>query len=579
MADNHYISYSIKIGGKTYSSQGPFVSILSYSEINKIPYASITLTDGDPSKQDFELSSGKLYNPGEKISIQLGYDGKNQEVFSGIIIRHRIKSRNAESSVLVIECKHAALKMCGGRKTAYFEKKDDKAILTSLFNECSVGGSLSCKGNFVESESTMQFDVSNWDFFRLRSKANSKIILFDGDKVIVQDAELGSPVKTFMYGQNILEFESEADAENLFSKVEGFSWDSDKQEVVKVSGKPASFKQLENSGVKISDLEGVLSVENSLFHGGEVSKDELTSWGASKADIASLSKIKGRIKVSGDSSINIGDVISIKGVGNKFSGNVLVSAIRHELNNFGWVTHIQFGLNSDWYSSKEFNSPPAGNLLPSVNGLQIGKVLKIDGDEKYRIQVALPVAGAEVKVWARMIFEDAGNKRGKIFWPEKDDEVIIGFLNSDPRNPIVLGSLFSKKNVPPIKPDPKNPEKGIITKEEIKIIINDEDKSVNIETPGGNSIILDDKKKSIILEDQNKNSIKLEKSGISIVSKGDINIEASKKVNIKSKMDLGLEGMNIKNTAKAKFSAEGKAGAELTTSAIAVVKGSMVKIN
>ena len=185
MADNHYISYSIKIGGKTYSSQGPFVSILSYSEINKIPYASITLTDGDPSKQDFELSSGKLYNPGEKISIQLGYDGKNQEVFSGIIIRHRIKSRNAESSVLVIECKHAALKMCGGRKTAYFEKKDDKAILTSLFNECSVGGRLSCKGNFVESESTMQFDVSNWDFFRLRSKANSKIILFDGDKVIV----------------------------------------------------------------------------------------------------------------------------------------------------------------------------------------------------------------------------------------------------------------------------------------------------------------------------------------------------------------------------------------------------------
>lgn len=579
MAENHYISYSIKIGGKTYSSQGPFISILSHSEINKIPYASITLTDGDPSKQDFELSSGKLYNPGEKISIQLGYDGKNQEVFSGIIIRHRIKSRNAESSVLVIECKHAALKMCGGRKTAYFEKKDDKAILTSLFNDCRVGGSLSCKGKFVESESTMQFDVSNWDFFMLRSKANSKIILFDGDKVIVQDAELGSPVKTFMYGQNILEFESEADAENLFSKVEGFSWDSDKQEVVKVSGKTASFKQLENSGVKISDLEGVLSVENSLFHGGEVSKDELTSWGASKADIASFSKIKGRIKVSGDSSIKIGDVISIKGVGNKFSGNVLVSAIRHELNNSGWVTHIQFGLNSDWYSSKEINSPPAGNLLPSVNGLQIGKVLKIDGDEKYRIQVTLPVAGAEVKVWARMIFEDAGNKRGKIFWPEKDDEVIIGFLNSDPRNPIVLGSLFSKKNVPPIKPDPKNPEKGIITKEEIKIIINDEDKSVNIETPGGNSIILDDKKKSIILEDQNKNSIKLEKSGISIVSKGDINIEASKKVNIKCKMDLGLEGMNVKNTAKAKFSAEGKAGAELTTSAIAVVKGSMVKIN
>ena len=113
-------------------------------------------------------------------------------------------------------------------------------------------------------------------------------------------------------------------------------------------------------------------------------------------------------------------------------------------------SHVQFGLSSDWYSFKDINSPPAGNLLPSVNGLQIGKVLKIDGDEKYRIQVALPVAGDEVKIWARMIFEDAGNNRGKIFWPEKDDEVIIGFLNSDPRNPIVLGSLFSKKMSPPL---------------------------------------------------------------------------------------------------------------------------------
>ncbi len=581
MAENNYISYSIKIGSKTYTSQGPFVSILTHTEINKIPFASIALTDGDPSKQDFELSSGNVFNPGEKISIELGFNGKNSEVFSGIIIRHRIKSRNAESSLLLIECKHATLKMCGGRKTTYFEGKDDKAILEALYDECSVGGSLSCEGEFLKSDSSMQFDVSNWDFFMLRAQANSKVVLFDGDNVFVSDLKLsGSPTKTYNYGQDILEYESEADAENLFSKVEGYSWDSDKQEVVKISGAPSSFKQLENDGVKISDLEGVLSVQNSLIHGGEISKEELTSWGNSKADIASLSKIKGRIKILGDSTIKVGDVISIKGVGSKFSGNVLVSAIRQEVNSSGWATHIQFGLSADLYTDKdEINSPPAANLLPSVNGLQIGKVLKIDGDEKYRVQVALPVAGDEVYVWARMIFEDAGNNRGKIFWPEKDDEVIVGFLNADPRSPVILGSLFSKVNVPPIKPEEENNEKGIISREEIKIIINDEDKSINIKTPSGNTIILDDKKKSIFLEDQNQNSVKLDGGGISLVSKGDISIEASKKVSIKADMDIEIEGMNVKNTAKAKFSADGSAGSELTTSAIAIVKGSMVKIN
>ena len=581
MAENNYISYSIKIGSKTYTSQGPFVSILTHTEINKIPFASISITDGDPSKQDFELSSGDIFNPGEKISIELGFNGNNSEVFSGIIIRHRIKSRNAEPSLLVIECKHATLKMCGGRKTTYFENKDDKSIIEELYSSSGVGGSLSCTGEFLSSDSSMQFDVSNWDFFMLRAQANSKVVLFDGDNVLVSDLKLsGSPVKTYSYGQDILEYESEADAENLYNNVEGISWDSDKQEVVKVTGSSSSFEQLENSGVKITDLERVLSVDNSLIHGGEISKDELTSWGNSKAIIASLSKIKGRIKISGDSTIKLGDVISIKGVGSKFSGNVLVSAIRHEVNQSGWATHLQFGLSSNWHTDRlDINSPPAGKLMPSVNGLQIGKVLKIDGDEKFRVQVSLPVAGEEVNIWARMIFEDAGNNRGKIFWPEKDDEVIIGFLNADPRSPVILGSLFSKVNVPPIKPEEENSQKGIISREEIKIIIDDEDKSINIETPSGNKIALDDKKKSIFLEDQNQNSIKLDGGGISLISNGEISIESSKKISIKSDMDVEIEGMNIKNTAKAKFSADGSAGSELTTSAIAIVKGSMVKIN
>ena len=71
----------------------------------------------------------------------------------------------------------------------------------------------------------------------------------------------------------------------------------------------------------------------------------------------------------------------------------------------------------------------------------------------------------------------------------------------------------------------------------------------------------------------------MDKSGIKISSQGDINIESSKGINITSQMDLKMEGMNIANTANAKFSADGQAGAELTTSAIAVVKGSMVQIN
>ena len=296
---NNYVSYNIKVGSTTYASQGPILSILTYSEINKIPHASIMIMDGEPSKQDFALSSENIFNPGEKISIELGYDGTNNEVFSGIIIRHRIKSRSGNSSALYIECKHAAFKMVGGRKTNYFESQDDKAILTSVFGDSNVGGSLSCSGSFLESETSLQLDITNWDYFMLRCEANAKVVLFDGDNVIVDDPKLeGSPVATFNYGQDIFEFESEADAENQFNKLEGFSWDSDSQAVISAVGNLSSFTQLENTGINTTDMQSVLGVDGQLSHGGEVSADELESWGNSKATIASLSKVIGRIKIA-----------------------------------------------------------------------------------------------------------------------------------------------------------------------------------------------------------------------------------------------------------------------------------------
>ena len=73
------------------------------------------------------------------------------------------------------------------------------------------------------SDSSLQFDVSNWDFFMLRAQANSKVVLIDGDSVLVSDLKLsGSPVKTYNYGQDILEYESEADAENLYNTMRVF---------------------------------------------------------------------------------------------------------------------------------------------------------------------------------------------------------------------------------------------------------------------------------------------------------------------------------------------------------------------
>ncbi|MGZ4034419.1 MAG: phage baseplate assembly protein V, partial [Bacteroidia bacterium] len=193
----------------------------------------------------------------------------------------------------------------------------------------------------------------------------------------------------------------------------------------------------------------------------------------------------------------------------------------------------------------------------------------------YRVKVNLPMVAAGTEgVWARLATLDAGNKRGTFFYPEVDDEVILGFMNDDPREPVILGMLHSKNSSgkPPIEPTQNNFVKGIYTKGEIKLVFDDEKKSVTIETPGGNKVLITDKDEAkITISDSNQNKIEMTKDGINITSGKDLNLKATG--------DIKIEGVNITTSANAQYKAEGNSGVELSSSANAVIKGAVVQIN
>ena len=149
-------------------------------------------------------------------------------------------------------------------------------------------------------------------------------------------------------------------------------------------------------------------------------------------------------------------------------------------------------------------------------------------------------------VWARLASPDAGNGRGYFFRPEPGDEVVVGFFNNDPRQPIILGALFGSKNAPPkdvSQLTDKNVHKAIVTKKGTTIGFIDEDKpSVYIQTPGKNKITIDDKDKAVKIEDQHGNSITLNKHGIAIKSAKDLKFEASGNVEIKGARSTSSDG-------------------------------------
>lgn len=88
-------------------------------------------------------------------------------------------------------------------------------------------------------------------------------------------------------------------------------------------------------------------------------------------------------------------------------------------------------------------------LVPVLHGgSYLAKVVAVNDPEGIgRVQIRLfsfdGPDSQDAALWARVAAPFAGNSRGGFFIPDVDDEVLVTFVNGDPRQPIVIGGLWS----------------------------------------------------------------------------------------------------------------------------------------
>lgn len=93
-----------------------------------------------------------------------------------------------------------------------------------------------------------------------------------------------------------------------------------------------------------------------------------------------------------------------------------------------------------------------------------------DPNGEDRILVKVPTLDSQSQgIWTRIATLDAGNNRGSFFRPEIGDEVVLGFLNDDPRDAIVLGMLNSKAKPAPLQASDNNHQKGFLRDRKSKL--------------------------------------------------------------------------------------------------------------
>lgn len=217
-----------------------------------------------------------------------------------------------------------------------------------------------------------------------------------------------------------------------------------------------------------------------------------------------------------------------------------------------------------------------------------------DPDKIGRAKVKYTTITGQVEShWARLVTLGGGDKRGMVFTPEVNDEVLIAFEQGDTRRPVILGGLFSKnKGLPTTDDVDQNKVKfrRITSRLGHLIELADGDK------PGEQHILITLKgKKHKIRLGEDKFDIEIDKKPVTITNgqatikfsdSGDVTIEgnnitlkAKQKVDISGGTEVGIKGTTKAALGGAQVEVKADGMGKVESGGPLTIKGAMVAIN
>ncbi|MHA3787030.1 type VI secretion system tip protein VgrG [Flavobacterium hauense] len=583
------VTFTISSEGSPIKDSFGLVSIKVRKEANRIGWTELVISAGDMPAQDIPESDDETFAPGKVISIEAGYANTNTVIFEGMVTGHNIEI-NAEGATLRVDCRDYAFQMTRFRNNRVFEESTDSEAIDTITGEY---GKLSTTidSTAAKYNTIVQYYSTDWDFILSKADANGLIVITEGKEMkIIKPKVTASAVLKVTYGNDMMAFNGELNAAYQPSGATAVAWDVNKQAIITSDGAIPTL----NSQGDTTPAQLASAIENkkmTLQSTIVPDKATLQAWADAQMLKTGMSRIRGEVKFQGSALAVVGSIIDLAGLGKRFNGDAFVGSVLHEIEDGNWTTTVGMGLSHlNMTDNPDVSAAPASGLLPGIQGLQIGKVVKIDEDpdKENKIQVEIPLLhGEKNNVWARLASFWASSTYGAFFIPDVGDEVVLGFFNDNPCNAVVLGSLYSSTIAPSSAITKENFTRSIVTKSKLTMKFDEDKKVITFETPGKNIIEINDDQKSIKLTDQNSNKIVMSDSGITIESaqsltlkaKTDVEISAGSNVSIKAGANVNLKGVNVEASADMAFTAKGNAQAELSASGQVTVKGAIVMIN
>ncbi len=535
--------------------------------INQIPSAKICLRGMqtiDAKRNADQAKDIELCKPGTEAIIS----HSGGKLFTGIVVAQRLELRVGFWE-LTLKLKHGLQRLVASYQSQVFEKQNDKQIISSLLNANGMKpGKL--EEMQIEHAQMVQFGCSDWQFLKARLGANGVWL-----SPTPESHEVVDVVKPAMGGEShtlnmctadkqeqyLERVELELDIQNLPPAVEVSGWDITEQKMSDAAKGQAC--ELGKEALSPSTLQALNKTPWSFTRSLPLTVDEQLALAQARLLTQQAAGIRARFTLNGNTKYKLGDTLHLEGLGPCFEGAGIITEVNHKIADGQWHTTIALGL--------EPASTVDSKVVPEAVGLHIGVVESYEEDPSglNRLRVSVPALLGNKPLWARFAMPYASNDSGLCFYPEVNDEVVLGFFEADPRYPVILGAMHNPKNKAPFPPSKDNPEKAMIlvrgeTKQ--KLVFNVQEASMLLENNAKERITL---KQGIQIEGDEQ----LSSSAKKVVFKADegMQLQATQDLKLESQKGIAMEATKVEAHAKSQLTLEGSAGVK--------IKGAMVDLS
>ncbi len=539
------------------------------------------------SFQDPELKwvDSDLLKIGQPVEIKIE-TGAEQGGLKGTLIQGEITTLEPDFSGegktnLLVRGYDKSHRLHRGKKSRTFLKQSDSDIVKKIAGEVGLTPVVDNTG--IRYDYIMQSNQTNMEFLLARAERIGYQVYVVEDKLYFKKGEASQGKgPELRFGEILTAFRPRLTTSRQADKIVVKGWDpKGKEPITSETGPDSGLNQggMQQTGGDVAkavfEAAEAVVVNQPVF-----TVDEARALAKGLSQDINREFIQAEGECTGDPRVKAGWHITLKGIGQRFSGKYFITSATHVYSPSGYETTFTINGRHPQTLSHLFDQGDGpGPVTGQMQGVVTALVTNINDPENLgRVKVKYAWLGEVESDWVRLATPMAGGGRGFFYLPEVNDEVLVTFEHGDPHRPYVVGVLWNSKDKPP-ETTANAVKGGKVTRRVLKsrsghlILLDDTDGQEQIiirDKTGSNEMVIDSRQNNMTIKVNGDFTIEA-KGKIKLNSLQDTTVEAKGKIKLNSVQDMALESKTTGTLKAATISVQGQALAE--------VKAGLIKLN